>query len=33
MQISCFWCGYFERLNSAEIIVENPEENDMKIEF
>lgn len=23
MQISCFWCGYFEHLISAEIIAEN----------
>lgn len=33
MQIYCFWCGYFESLQSAEIIIDVPEENDMKIEF
>lgn len=32
-QISAFWVGYFERLYSAEIIVENDVDNDMKIEF
>jgi hypothetical protein len=30
MQMSCFWCGYFETLHSAEIIIDN---NDMKISF
>lgn len=30
-QISPFWCGYFERLHSAEIVVEADPE--MKIEF
>lgn len=29
-QMSCFWCGNFESLHSAEIIVDN---SDMKIEF
>lgn len=30
MQISAFWCGYFESLHEAEII---PIESDMKISF
>jgi len=30
LQLSCFWCGYFESLRSAEIIIDN---SDMKIEF
>ena len=29
-QISAFWCGYFETLNSAEI---ETDDSDMKIEF
>lgn len=24
-QISCFWCGYFEKLNSAKIVIESDE--------
>ena len=30
MQMSCFWCGYFEHLQSAEIITDH---SDMKIRF
>jgi hypothetical protein len=30
MQMTAFWCGYFESLNSAEIINDN---SDMKITF
>lgn len=30
MQMSCFWCGYFESLISAEIELDN---SDMKISF
>jgi hypothetical protein len=30
-QISAFWCGYFERLHSAEIIVDG--DTDMKVTF
>ena len=30
MQMSCFWCGYFEHLQSAEIVLDN---SDMKIVF
>lgn len=28
-----FWCGYFESLNSAEIVLEMPSDDGMKIEF
>ena len=30
MQMSCFWCGYFEHLQSAEIVSDG---SDMKIYF
>ena len=29
-QMSCFWCGYFNQLNAAEIEIDN---SDLKIEF
>ena len=32
-QIAAPWCGYFERLNWVEIIIETPEISDMRIEF
>ena len=33
VRFSAFWCGYFERLYSAEIIAVPPEDDDMRIEF
>ena len=30
LQIMCFWCGYFESLNTAEIEIDH---SDLKIEF
>jgi hypothetical protein len=33
MQMSCDWCGHFEKLHSAEIVFDDPDENDLKVEF
>lgn len=32
-RLSTFWCGYFERLHSAEIVADAPFETDMKVTF
>jgi hypothetical protein len=33
MQMSAFWCGYFEILHEAEIIINEDYESDLKIKF
>ncbi len=32
-QISACWCGYFEKLNSAEIVIENEEKDLLRFNF
>lgn len=32
-RLSTFWCGYFERLYSAEIVADAPFDTDMKVTF
>lgn len=31
MTLHCFWCGYFESLNYAEVILVNKQDDDMRV--